>query len=98
MVAERKIIWAPKALEDLKSGFDYIAVDSPRRAHNWLDHILKKIEQLRRFPKRGRLIPEIGKSRYRELVVDEYRIFHEIREKEVLIFRIFHTRRLFDEI
>ena len=98
MVGGRKIIWAPTALEDLKSGFDYIAVDSPRRAHAWLEHILKKIEQLNRFSNRGRVIPEIGKSRYRELIVGEYRIFHEIREKETLIFRVFHARRLFNEI
>lgn len=95
MDRSRKIIWAPKAYEDLKESFEYISQDNPAAAKIWVNQIFSNIEKLARFPQLGRLIPEIGKSRYCEIMIGEYRIFHEVREKEILIFRIFHSKRLF---
>ena len=95
MVGRRKISWAPAALADLKEAFDYIELDHPERARAWVKQILAHIEKLARFPKLGRMIPEIGQARYRELVSGEYRIFHEITDKELRIFRLLHSRRLF---
>lgn len=88
-----KITWAPSALRDFKVAFDYISLDRPQAAQNWVSLVLKSIEKLARFPKIGRLIPEIGQSRYRELIVGEYRIFHEVAKKEVQIFRVLHSKR-----
>ena len=95
MVRPRHITWTPVALRDLREIFDYIAVDSRAEAKAFIERIIRSTEKLARFPKRGRTIPEIGHSRYRELIVGPYRIFHEIRKKEVFIFRVFHSRRLF---
>ena len=95
MESQRKIIWAFAASQDLKENFDYIAVDHPAAAQVWVKQIILQIEKLISFPHLGRTIPEIGKSRYREIILGDYRIFHEVREKEILIFRIFHSKRLF---
>lgn len=95
MERTRKITWAPSAYRDFKEGFDYVAGENAPAARAWAKQILSSIEKLERFPQLGRLIPEIGKSRYREIVAGEYRIFHEVREKEILIFRILHSKRLF---
>ena len=94
-MTDKKIIWSPHAADDLKAQFEWIKADSPARAREWVGKLFEQIERLKRFPQLGRLIPEIGQSRYRELVVGEYRIFHEIRPKDILIFRIFHAKRLF---
>ena len=91
----KHLVWAPSAFADLKHAFEYIALDSPSRAYEWKSHILTSIEKLSRFPARGRIIPEIGESRYRELIVGEYRVFHEVREKEILIFHILHSKQFF---
>ena len=95
MERQRKIIWALAATQDLKDNFDYIAEDHPRAAQDWIKQIFSNIEKLTSFPHLGRVIPEIEKSRYREILIGEYRIFHEVREKEILVFRIFHSKRLF---
>ena len=92
---QRKIVWAPAALVDLKDIFDYISSDNSAAAKTFLKRIVEQIEKLACFPKMGSVIPEIGELRYRQLVVGGYRIFHEIRRKEVFIFRVFHSKRLF---
>ena len=91
----RKITWAPSALADLRDVYDYISLDSPDRAKRAVQDILKQTDKLSRFAKLGRTIPEIGESRYRELIVGEYRLMHEIRHGEILIFRVLHAKRLF---
>ena len=95
MERERKIIWAPRASEDLKEGFDFIAVDNTSAAQAWVSKVFAGVEKLAVFSNLGRMIPEIGQSRYRELTIGDYRIFHEVREKEILVFRIFHSKRQF---
>ena len=95
MAKERRITWSPSALQDLKDAFEFISADRPKAAHEFLGRIVNQIGKLARFPQLGRTIPEVGKSRYRELIVGEYRIFHEVSEKEVLIFRIIHSRQSF---
>jgi plasmid stabilization system protein ParE len=91
--SRRKIIWAPSALNDLRGIFDFVTADHPARAKTLVNRIVSSVGKLAQFPRAGRLIPEIGQSRYRELIIGEYRVFHEVREKEVFIFRVFHTRR-----
>ena len=93
---QRKIVWASSAYQDFREGFEYIAQDNRIAAQAWIKQILASIERLASFPHLGRVIPEIGKSRYREIIVGEYRIFHEVREKEILIYRVFHSKRLLD--
>jgi addiction module RelE/StbE family toxin len=91
----RKIVWAPSALRDLKEIFEYISLDNPRAAVSWLKDVIRQVEKSARFPETGRMIPELDQVRYRELLVGDYRIFHEIEKQGVKIFGIFHIRRLF---
>jgi len=94
----RKIIWSPAALDDLQKSFRFISTTSPRRAHEWLEHLFGQVERLARFPGIGHQIPELGrKLRYRQVIVGDYRIFHEVRDKEVFIFRVLHSRQMFED-
>ena len=92
----KKILWAPRALEDLKDAHDFIALDNPGRAEAFVLDMVDRVEKLARFEKLGRVIPEIGESRYRELIVGPYRVFHEKRDQDVLVFRVLHSKRLID--
>ena len=95
MALIKKIIWAPSASEDLTEAFKYIQADNPAAANQFVQNIMGQTEKLARFPKIGRVIPEIGSPRYRELIVGEYRIFHEVSKHQLTIFRVFHSKRLF---
>lgn len=94
----RKITWSPAALDDLQRSFRFISTVSPCRAHEWLERLFGKVERLAKFPGIGRQILELDrKARYRQIIVDDYRIFHEVRNKEVFIFRILHSRQIFED-
>ena len=93
----RKVVWSPSAVEDLEAIFETIQGDSPSRAREWVKSVVRSAGRLAHFPRLGRLIPEIGRSRYREIILGEHRLFHEVREKEILIFRILHSKRLFPD-
>ena len=95
MALINRIVWAPSASEDLKQAFEYIGTDNPAAAREFVQNIMRQAEKLARFPKLGRVIPEIGSPRYRELIVGEYRIFHEVSKHQLTIFRVFHSKRLF---
>ena len=90
----RKIVWAPSAYEDLKEAHDFIGLDNPEAARQWVGEIMHKVKRLATFPKMGRVIPEIGLSRYRELIMGGYRICHEVTAARLIIFRILHSKRL----
>ena len=89
----KKIVWAPSAENDLREAYEYIRQDSQTRAVGFVEDVLARVEKLVRFEKLGRMIPEIGYFRYREIIVGEYRIFHEVREKEIFVFRVLHSKR-----
>jgi toxin ParE1/3/4 len=94
-VSRKKIIWSPSAVADLREIFEYVSQDSLSQAKKLVLNILDRVKRLPQFPNLGRVVPEIGQCHYRELIFKEYRIFHEVREKEILIFRILHAKRFF---
>lgn len=89
----KKIVWAPSAIKDLKEVHEFIARDSLGEATKFCDGVTLKVEQLANFPEMGRKIPEIGESRYSEIIIGDYRIFHEVRIECLIIFRLMHSRR-----
>lgn len=85
------------ALDDLRAGFYFISSASPRHGHEWLGHLLEQVERLAKFPRVGRRIHELGvKSRYRQIIVGDYRVLHEVRNKEIFILRILHSRQMLE--
>ena len=92
----KKISWAITAIAEFERAFDFIYLENPQAAINFSKQITQAIKKLPMFPQLGRLIPEIAEPRYREIIVGEYRILHEIQEHEIRIFSIFHSARNFD--
>jgi plasmid stabilization system protein ParE len=51
-----KIIWAPRALEDLRDVTNYIRRHNPDAAYRFGLKLIEKAESLATFPERGRVI------------------------------------------
>ena len=64
-----KVIWSPKALEDIDLIAEYIARDSARGATLFVQRAIKAVERLETFPKSGRVVPEIGDDIRREIIL-----------------------------
>lgn len=83
------IIWTPQAKKDLVRIVDIIAADKRRVALKWALSIDKKVSRLRRFPKSGRIVPEVGREDIREIIVGAYRVIYKIG-RSIGILSIFH--------
>ena len=87
--------WTQTARDDLQSIWDYIARDSFFYADKFVDELLNATDVLEDFPEIGRIIPEIGDPRSREIIHGSYRIMYLIGDDTVSITQITHGARDF---
>ena len=76
-----KIIWSPLALERVEDIAWYIAEDNPAAAIHWVDDLFATVERLADFPKSGRMVPEVGSPRIRELISGTYRVVYSVKDQ-----------------
>jgi plasmid stabilization system protein ParE len=86
------VVYAPRALRDLKSISLYLLERNPTGAANVLGAIKSSIETLAFFPQIGRLVDNAGHLRV-PVVQYPYVIFYRIEADELLILHVRHTAR-----
>jgi toxin ParE1/3/4 len=89
-----RVVWSPRAVEDLEAIAQYIAVDSSAYAAAVVKRILDTARYLSRFPYAGRIVPEFADENFREWFVYTYRIIYRIENEVVTIATVVHDRRL----
>ncbi|MEW6066740.1 MAG: type II toxin-antitoxin system RelE/ParE family toxin [Nitrospirota bacterium] len=87
--------WSKPAKLDLKQVHDYIARDSKFYAQKVSAEIVEKSEKLNSFPEIGRIVPEIGDSNIRELLIYSYRLIYEVFPDKVEVLALIHSKRNF---
>ena len=85
--------WTDPAKQDLKSIHDYISRDSRLYAKKVSFEIIEKTEKLNIFPEIGRIVPEIGDPKIRELIIYSYRLIYEIYTDKIEILALIHGKR-----
>ncbi|NMA68510.1 MAG: type II toxin-antitoxin system RelE/ParE family toxin [Desulfitobacterium sp.] len=95
-----RVEYLPIAEKDLTEILEYILIDNPAAALNFLDEIDKAISELSSFPYMGS-IPKDQRLillNYRMLIVENYLVFYVVLEDEevVEIRRILHGKRKYD--
>ena len=90
--------WTDPAKQDLKAIHDYIARDSTFYAKKVSLEIVEKSEKLNILPEIGRVVPEIGDPRIRELIIYSYRLVYEIFPDKIEILALIHGKRDFSRI
>lgn len=89
-----KIVWTDDAITDLKEIHDYISLDSLTAASRLSNSLIERVEILQNYPESGRVVPEFGDKKIRELIKGNYRIVYQIvSEIEINILRIHHSAR-----
>jgi len=88
-----RVIWSDEAVEDPQHISDYIARDSHHYAAAVVRRIVKSTRRLSRYPRSGRIVPEVGDQRFREILVYSYRIIYRVDERTVTIEAIAHGKR-----
>ena len=91
-----RVIWAPLALDRAAEIARYIAADRPAAAGRWIDGLVRLVAGLSRAPKRGRIVPEVGRPDLREILHGRYRVIYRLDPKRVVVLTVRHARRAFD--
>ena len=88
-----KVLWSPLAEQRAVEAVEFIAQDRPQAAAAWLDELIKRVANLDRFARRGRVVPEIGLPAYREIFHAPYRVIYRVSVTGVEILTLRHARR-----
>ena len=89
-----KIIWSPLSLERVAEIANYIANDNLTAGERWVDGIFKTVELLEDLPKFGRIVPEIEKDDFREIIKGNYRIIYRVEPEQVSILTVLHGKKM----
>jgi addiction module RelE/StbE family toxin len=80
--------WSPLALDRVAEIARYIAKDNPDAAERWVNELFESVERLADSPESGRVVPEVGVRRIRELIFGAYRVIYSVKDKvEILTVR-----------
>ena len=91
-----EIIWTEPARVELEAIHDYIAIESPSAAVALVARVLRHIDQLARHPDSGSWLPELGRSRYRQIVEPPCRVFYRRDGRRVAILHVIRSERVLD--
>jgi toxin ParE1/3/4 len=89
-----QIVWSEPALSDLDAIADYIALENPLAASEFVRRVLGHVEQLAAHPRSGSRLPELPQSRYRQLVEPPCRVFYRFDGKRVFVLHVMRSERL----
>jgi addiction module RelE/StbE family toxin len=95
-MAEIKIVWSEEALKDIEEIISFISKDSELYAVNFASKIVSAVETLKVFPEIGRIVPEYGDPKMREIIYRNYRIVYLVEERAVEIITVFHGSKLLE--
>ncbi len=92
-----KVIWSPLALERIREQSQYIARDDPTAARGWIGEVFASVEQLKEFPRSGRVVPELRNPDTRELLVRGHRVIYRLHDETISVLTIRHARQHLSE-
>ncbi len=77
-----KVIWSNQAFEDILKIESYLTAFSLVYAHSFSTMIIEKGNSLAVFPKGGRVIVELNREDFRELIIKDYRLMYHILDNQ----------------
>jgi toxin ParE1/3/4 len=83
-----ELIWTEPALHDLDAIADYIALDKPEAARQFVQRVFRHVEQLIAQPESGSRPPELRQSRYRQIVELPCRVFYRYDGERVFVLHV----------
>lgn len=88
-----ELIWTEHALSELYDLAEYIELMNPIAAKKFVNNTFQSIERLQESPFSGRMIPELGRIHYREVITKTCRIFYRVDEERIYIINVMRQER-----
>lgn len=89
-----KLFWTKEALVRLQEIEEYISIDNPVVAIEFVDKLISLAETLIDNPEKGRIVPELSLENIRELLYKNYRIVYLMKKNSVDILTVFEGHQL----
>ncbi len=89
-----QLIWTEPALLDLDGIADYIALDDPAAASNYVQKVFDCVDRLTTYPNSGKRPAELHRTPYLEIIVPPCRIFYRVEDESVFILYVMRSERL----
>jgi toxin ParE1/3/4 len=89
-----KIFWTKEALLCLQEIEEYISINNPDIAIEFVDKLISLAETLIDNPEKGRIVPELSLDNIRELLHKNYRIVYLVKKNSVDILTVFEGHQL----
>jgi plasmid stabilization system protein ParE len=96
-----EVIISRFAEDDLQELIMYFYDINIEYAKNIYNKLKEKINDLKIFPKKGKIVPELEKQgiiKYRQVIVDYYRIIYSVTDNKINILMIVDSRRNLEEL
>lgn len=90
-----RLIWTDNAINRIEGIAEYIREENPTAGKKWKIAIFEKAQLLRKFPRMGRVVPELNQDEIREIISGNYRIIYLIERNRVSILTVRHSKQLF---
>ncbi len=90
--------WSPEAGRDVEGIKDYISRDSEFYARVVAEKIIAIGHKIERFPKAGRIVPELKDEGFRERSVYSYRVIYRVRSDRITVLAVVHGKRLLSSL
>lgn len=89
-----KLLWTKESLIRLQEIEEYISLDNPVVAIEFVDKLISLAETLLNNPEKGRIGPELSLENIRELLYKNYRIAYLIKKSSIDILTVFEGHQL----
>lgn len=76
---------------------EFIAEQSPALATPFIERIVRRAEQLAKFPLSGSMVGGDLPANVRQLLIGSYRIVYRVTESKVEILTIYHAARMWNK-
>ena len=89
-----KIIWSLLAIDRITEIAEYISNDNAIAAEKWIDYVFNRVSNLEKFPKIGRVVPEVNRKDIREIIFKNYRIIYRLEKEHISILTVRHGKQI----
>jgi plasmid stabilization system protein ParE len=84
--------WTPLAYSDLRRLHSFLEPVDARAAVRAVQLIITRAERITEQPRLGERLIRFGDREVRRVVVENYEIRYELRQTDIILLRVFHTR------
>jgi plasmid stabilization system protein ParE len=95
-VGKRRVEWTDEGRKTLDEILDHVALESRQGALLILEQVLTTADSLDILAERGRVVPEVGDPKVREVFVFRYRLMYHVAEEAVSVLAVIHGARDFE--